>query len=141
MKKFIGFAGVGAGALLPLLAAAQDQTVGTVGATILGIINTVILIIMALAFLFFIVAVFRYIMAKEEKAKESARDNMIYGIIGLFVMFAVWGLVRLLANTFNLGQGLACGDFPPTCYDANSNVVPPICSPLTNTWQCPVGSE
>lgn len=29
---------------------------------------------------------------------------MIYGIIGLFVMVSVWGLVNLLSNTFKLDK-------------------------------------
>ena len=143
MKKFIGFTGLGAGALLPLLTAAQ--TVGTVGATILSIINTIVLIIMALAFLFFIVAVFKYIMAKEEKTKGAARDNMIYGIIGLFVMVAVWGLVRILVNTFGLGGGAItqCGDYPSSTFvltacgtDTFGNPIPMTCNVLTNDWEC-----
>ena len=106
MKKFIGFTGLGAGALLPLLAAAQ-QTLGGVGVTILGIINTIILILMALAVLYFVIAVIRYIMAKEEKAKGEARNNMIYGIIGLFVIFSVWGLVKILQTTFGVQGGVS----------------------------------
>lgn len=137
VKKIIGFAGVGAGALLPLLAAAQPETVGDVATTVLGIINTVILVILALAFLFFIIGVFRYMTAKEEKTKEAARDNMIYGIIGLFVMFAVWGIVRILQNTFGL-TGNVCEGIQPACQDpVTLQPIPAVCSPLTQTWTCP----
>ncbi|MBI2049106.1 MAG: hypothetical protein HYT29_01570, partial [Parcubacteria group bacterium] len=34
--------------------------------------------------------------------KEGARETIIYGVIGLFVMLAAWGLVNVLLNTFNL---------------------------------------
>ncbi|MBI2628060.1 MAG: hypothetical protein HYW71_01325 [Candidatus Niyogibacteria bacterium] len=35
----------------------------------------------------------------EEKRKEG-RDHIIYGLIGLFIMVAVWGLVNAIAGTF-----------------------------------------
>ena len=37
----------------------------------------------------------------EEKQKQS-KYYVIYGIVGIFVMVSVWGLVNLLKNTFNL---------------------------------------
>ncbi|OGI69993.1 hypothetical protein A3A09_02485 [Candidatus Nomurabacteria bacterium RIFCSPLOWO2_01_FULL_42_20] len=136
LKKIIGFTGVGAGALLPLLAAAQ-QTLGGVGVTILNIINTIVLIIIALAFLFFLVGVVKYITAKEEKAKGEARNNMIYGIIGLFVMFAVWGLVKLLQNTFGLEKTL-CPGSPGICTNPVTLIQSQqVCDPITQVWTCP----
>ena len=49
----------------------------------------------------FLYGVQKYILAgaSEDKVKEG-REMMIYGIIGLAVMFSVWGLVRLVINTF-----------------------------------------
>ena len=136
MKKFIGFTGLGAGALLPLLAAAQ-QTVGSLGITILNIINTVVLIVIALAFLFFLFSVFKYITTKDEKAKGEARNNMIFGIIGLFVMFAVWGLVKILQNTFGLEKTLCSGQ-PGVCVNPVTLIQSQeVCDPITQTWACP----
>ena len=48
--------------------------------------------------------VLRYVTAgeSEDKMKEG-KNMMIYGIIALFVMISVFGLVRILLNTFAQG--------------------------------------
>lgn len=117
MKKFIGFAAAG-GALLPFLAAAQ--TVGSVLGTVLGIINTIVIILIAAAVAYFMWAVVKYITAKEEDQKGEARNHMIYGIIGLFVMVSVWGLVALLQNTFGVSGGIGPTGGFYACTDANN---------------------
>lgn len=62
-------------------------------------------LLFATAIVAFLYGVQKYILAgaSEDKVKEG-RDMMIYGIIGLAVMFSVWGLVRLVINTFFTGQ-------------------------------------
>lgn len=58
--------------------------------------------------LFFTAAiiVFTYGVAKYitggEISKNSAREYMIWGIIGIAVMAGVWGLVSVVKNTFGL---------------------------------------
>ncbi|MCX6731512.1 MAG: pilin [Candidatus Parcubacteria bacterium] len=70
---------------------------------IMIILNYTVPLLIAVAVVIFLVGVVKYITAggDEEKRKE-ARNTMIWGIVGLFVMIAVWGLVWLLLNTFNL---------------------------------------
>lgn len=60
----------------------------------------VVQLIFTLAFLAFIWGVYRYFIAgaaDEEKRKEG-RMFIMYGIIGFFVMFSLWGLVNLLVG-------------------------------------------
>lgn len=61
------------------------------------------------AFLLFIWGVFRYFFASgsdaEEKRKEG-RNFIMYGIIGFFLMMAIWGIVNLLLNTFGFDRQL-----------------------------------
>ena len=45
-----------------------------------------------------------YVIASDEEAKTAGRDKIIYGIIGLAVIIAVWGLVKILTNTFGLNN-------------------------------------
>ncbi len=42
------------------------------------------------------------INAGDETARTEARNIMIWGIIALFVMVSVWGLVNVLDDTFGL---------------------------------------
>jgi len=82
----------------------SGDTLKTLGKQIVGILqDTVIPIIMALAVVYFLIGVFKYIMAAgDDAAKSAGRSMMIYGVIALFVMTAVWGLVWILLNTFGV---------------------------------------
>lgn len=72
---------------------------------IIGLINNVVVpLIFALAFLTFIWGIFNYFImggADESKQKEG-REFVIWGILGMVVLFSVWGLVNVLLNTFGL---------------------------------------
>jgi len=62
--------------------------------------------VIAIAVIIFLWGVVSYITAgADEEKRATARSLMIYGIIGLFVMVSVWGLVAVLGRTFNVGQG------------------------------------
>ncbi len=105
MKKF---AYLSAAFLLPVFAFAQaNRDITDLGATVIGIINTVIVpLIFALAFVVFIWGVFKFFIlgGSDSEARESGKGLMIWGLIGFFVMVSVWGLVNLFVNTFDLNQ-------------------------------------
>ncbi|MCR4306785.1 MAG: pilin [Candidatus Yonathbacteria bacterium] len=110
MKKFIPLI-----ALLVLPAIALAQTVQTVIATVSNILNLVIPIVITLAVIYFFWGLAKYILnADNEEARTEGRSIMIYGIIALFVMVSVWGLIGLVGNTFNVGQGGSGRGFIPT---------------------------
>ncbi|MBI4136182.1 MAG: hypothetical protein HY481_01360 [Candidatus Vogelbacteria bacterium] len=98
---------------LPLLMFAQSQTgigLDSVAETINDILRWIAPIVIALAVIYFLVGVFKYVMAAgDDEAKGAGRSMMIYGVIGIFVMVSVWGLVNLLVNTF----GLDTSNVPP----------------------------
>ena len=90
--------------LLPLLASAA--TVGGILTTIQGLIQTIIPILMLVAVAVFLYGVLKYITSGGDAEKEkTARGYIIYGIIGLFVMVAFWGLVTVLSDTFGIDEG------------------------------------
>ena len=63
--------------------------------------------LVAIAVIVLLVAIINYIRAGEEEEKrEKAKSLMIYGIIGLFVMISLWGLVAILSGTFNLDKDI-----------------------------------
>jgi zinc transporter ZupT len=65
--------------------------------------SSIIPLIFALATAMFIWGVVQYVINSEEEAKKAkGREFMIWGIIGLTVMFAVWGLVKIVGKTFNI---------------------------------------
>ncbi len=58
-------------------------------------------ILAGVALLVFFWGLVKYIVkADDEKAKEQGKNIMIWGVIALFVMFSVFGLVKFLQTTF-----------------------------------------
>ena len=96
---------------LALAAETLDNVVGTVG----GIIGALTPIVVALALLFFFWGLAKYILnAGDEAAKTEGRMIMIWGIIALFVMVSVWGLVQVLQQTFLGGTSTGETITPPS---------------------------
>lgn len=86
------------------------------------VLNTIIPIIMTLGLIYFIWGVISYTTGKSDDAKKEGRDRMIYGIIGLFVIVSVWGLVNILQNTFGVsGGGGPRGGLPGVVSDTPSS--------------------
>lgn len=52
----------------------------------------------ALAFLFFLIGVVRFLFSMEEEKRKEGKQFVLWSLIGLFVLFAVWGLVRVLLS-------------------------------------------
>jgi hypothetical protein len=76
---------------------------GTLGGWICKIgelVNAVVPLLIALAVVYFIWGVITYVIASDEEAKEAGRNRIIFGIIGLTVIVAMWGIVGVLKRTF-----------------------------------------
>ncbi|MFA5936898.1 MAG: pilin [Candidatus Paceibacterota bacterium] len=70
--------------------------------TIGGILNTLIPIIIVLGVVYFVWGIVQYVISSDEEAKKTGRMRMIYGIIGLVVIVGMWGLVRIVTDTFGI---------------------------------------
>ncbi len=55
-----------------------------------------------LTVLVFLWGLFQMVRSSDGAAREEARGYVIWGVVALFVMVSVWGLVNLLVRTFNL---------------------------------------
>ncbi len=66
------------------------------------IFTPLVALIMGLAFVMFLWGVFKYITVASTEGKAGAKETIIYGLIGLFVMLSVWGLVKILTETFGV---------------------------------------
>ena len=63
--------------------------------------GSVIPFLVGLALVIFLVGIVRFVGAGDnEEKRESGRGLMVFGIIALFVMVSVWGLVGILVRTF-----------------------------------------
>jgi hypothetical protein len=91
---------------LPLTSfAALSNVYGLVG-DISKIVNSAIPILFALALLGFFYGLVKFIFGKEED-KAAAKKTMIWGVIALFVMASVWGLVSYLGTALGVNQDSA----------------------------------
>lgn len=79
------------------------------------ILNAAIPVLVALGVVYFVFGVITYIVGGDEEAKKKGRTRIIYGIIGLAIIIGVWGLVRILTNTFGLSNKTNI-DFPTVPY-------------------------
>jgi len=70
--------------------------------TIIYYIEQVIVIVFALSVITFIWGVFKYTILSQgdEKQTAEAKNVIFYGLIGLFVMVSVWGIVKLIQKSF-----------------------------------------
>lgn len=69
--------------------------------TLLWYIQLLVPFILALTLLVFLWGIFKLVFSNDsDKAIEEGKKFMTWGIVSLFVMVSVWGLVRVLTKTF-----------------------------------------
>ncbi len=80
------------------------SNIGSLIGVLQSIVDAVIPFLIGLAILLIIYGILGFIAktADEEKRAE-AKNFIIWGIIGVFVMVSIWGLVNILVGTFGLG--------------------------------------
>lgn len=102
MKKAIAFGLT----LLPSVALAAPITnIDSIFTFIMGILGSVTVLLMALAVVYFLYGVFQFIMSKgDAEAQKEGRNKILSGIVGLFIMGSVYGLVGILKSSFGLSQ-------------------------------------
>lgn len=97
------------GFFAPALAFAQiiPQSPGLSGIlnTVKSFMSAIIPVLITLGIIYFIWGVLEYVLGKSDDAKKEGRNRMIWGIVGLFAIVSVWGLVALLNSTFGIQQG------------------------------------
>lgn len=67
-----------------------------------AILNSIIPIAILLGVVYFVWGVVSYMISADEEQKTKGRDKIVYGIIGLAVIVAMWGLVNILVRTFGI---------------------------------------
>ncbi|MDO8623870.1 MAG: hypothetical protein Q7R54_00765 [bacterium] len=67
------------------------------------IINPIILLLAAGAFIAFLWGVVQFIFhAGDETKRTEGREAILWGLVGLVIIFGVYGILNLLTGTFNL---------------------------------------
>ena len=110
MKKLIALATT----LAPLSVFAQQITdANSLTNKITNIGNTIIILLISFAVIWIIISVVRYLIAggDNEKRKEGGM-RILWGVVGLFVILSIWGLVAILKNTFGTNNNIPRDQFP-----------------------------
>lgn len=71
------------------------------------IINPLILLVFSLAFLYFVYGIFNFLnldMNAVDKSRKEARDAIIWGIVGMVIMFSVFGVIKFVMDTFGIDK-------------------------------------
>ncbi len=101
MKKYV----IAALTFAPAIAFAQSLgNLETLLRSIGRLIDIALPIVVAIGLLAFFWGLVKFIFAGEE-AKKEGQQLMIWGLVALFVMVSVWGLVRFIGNAVGIGQG------------------------------------
>ncbi len=74
-----------------------------IAAIILGIIYELVPLAIGVAVLYFLWGCLKYVKASDGETQGEAKNMITHGIIILFVMVSVWGLVNLIGETFQIG--------------------------------------
>ncbi|MEK7176895.1 MAG: hypothetical protein AAB719_01160 [Patescibacteria group bacterium] len=121
MKKYIKLL-IPALALLPLVASAQLTGLGELITATGGLINPLIAILVGVALLVFFWGLVKFVFrlgGDGEKAVDDGKRLMKWGLIALFVMVSVWGIIEFF-------QDALLGGVSPTPTDnGGSGNIPP----------------
>lgn len=87
---------------MPLCSVLGGRTFAELVGCFVSIINAAIPLLATIALILFFWGVIRYI-ASSGGAKEhvEGREFLLWGIIALFVLFSIWGIIRILRATFS----------------------------------------
>lgn len=67
------------------------------------IINPIIMLLFALAVVYFLWGLFEFLSNTENEEKRTiGKSHMLYGVIGIFIMIAVWSILSVIMNTLNI---------------------------------------
>ena len=70
---------------------------------VIQIVNPLMLLLAAGAFIAFLWGVVQFIVhAGDEAKRKEGKEAILWGLVGLVIIFGVYGILTLLTGTFNL---------------------------------------
>lgn len=67
------------------------------------IFNPLIVLLIAAAVVYFLWGLFQFLSNSESsQGRADGKKRIIWGLVGLFIMMAVYGIIQILLNTFGI---------------------------------------
>lgn len=108
MKKYtnILYAFLLGAILLPQVSFAAFDKIKSLLRDFKSLLDLLIPIIFALALLFFFWGLAQFIRSVSDKTIQEGKNKMIWGIIALFVMISIWGIIKYIGDSVGIETGV-----------------------------------
>ena len=81
----------------------MDALNSFLGKVVTQIVNPIILLLAASAFIVFIWGVFEFIAhAGDATERKKGKDAILWGLVGLMIIFGAYGIINIALGTFNV---------------------------------------
>jgi flagellar basal body-associated protein FliL len=68
-----------------------------------AIINPLIVLVFAVATIVFVFGIVQFIKSETaDKEREAGKKKIMYGLLGMFIMFSAYGLIHIVLGTFGI---------------------------------------
>ena len=99
---------------LPFVALAQTN-LGSVISKLQNLLDALIPLLVTLTIVFFFWGLAQYVFnSGSEESKEEGKNKMIWGLVAIFIMVSIWGIIGLFGTTFDIKQGSSGSNLIPT---------------------------
>lgn len=95
--------------MAPATAFAQYQItdISSLTTKFTSIETTVVSVLISLAVIFIVWHAVKFIMTNAPDKRQEEGKSILWGIVGLFIILSIWGLVAILGNSLNTGPNQA----------------------------------
>lgn len=89
--------------IFQIIPVAEASVVTLMGKVNKLIINPLIILLFALAVVYFIYGLARYLLSPDnEEIRKSSKSHMLWGVIGMFIMVSAFGIMILLKDSLGV---------------------------------------
>ncbi|OHA93672.1 MAG: hypothetical protein A3H52_01755 [Candidatus Zambryskibacteria bacterium RIFCSPLOWO2_02_FULL_39_26] len=116
MKNMIKKISIISSILLPATSLAALDGLRSFLTTFGGLLNQAITIVFGLAVVYFFWGIGQFVLhAGDQKMRDEGKKKILWGVIALFVMVSIWGIVKFIGDTLgvetDIPGGLPAPDF------------------------------
>ncbi len=72
------------------------------------VINPLILLVFAGGFFFFMWGMVKFLWnSREGEVSDDGKQHMLWGVVGMFIMVSVYGIITIMTNSFGINEDSA----------------------------------